>query len=85
MSTYKAGLVPEDPQALADFLRTEFQRLEQALNEPQDVARLRTLHVEPKKMVAGDLVIADGTDWNPGSGEGAYLRNAANTAWVFLG
>ena len=82
MSTYKAGLVPEDPQVLADFLRTEFQRLEQALNEPQDYALLRTLHAEPRKLIAGAVVIADGTDWNPGNGAGLYRRNEANSAWV---
>lgn len=83
MSTYKAGYVPEDPNALAEFLRREFQRLEQALNEPQNAARLRTLHVEPKKMEGGMLCIADGTDWNPnGQGAGLYRRNEANDAWV---
>lgn len=85
MSTYKAGLVPEDPQALADFLRTEFQRLEQALNEPQDFAALRVLYATPKRTFAGMVVYADGTTWNPGSGEGVYVRNAANAAWRYLG
>ena len=36
-------------------------------------------------MLPGMLVCVDGTDWDPGSGEGVYRRDKANAAWVFLG
>lgn len=39
----------------------------------------------PEKIRPLMLVYADGTNWNPGSGEGVYIRNLANSAWKFLG
>ena len=36
----------------------------------------------PDKPRTGDIRYADGTDWNPGSGEGIYFYNG--TAWVNL-
>lgn len=47
--------------------------------------QLQVLYAEPEKTFPGQLVYADGTTWNPGSGEGVYRRNAANAAWVHLG
>ena len=32
----------------------------------------------------GDIVYGDGTNFNPGDGEGVYFRNAAGN-WVKLG
>jgi hypothetical protein len=43
------------------------------------------LTVVPASPVAGMVVIADGVSWDPGSGEGMYRRNLANTLWVFVG
>jgi hypothetical protein len=43
------------------------------------------LTAEPASPAAGMVVLADGVSWDPGSGEGMYRRNAANTAWVFIG
>ena len=40
------------------------------------------LHVEPDKPRDGDLVYADGTDWDPGAGEGFY--GYENGVWVKL-
>lgn len=55
-------------------LNQELVRLEEALNSPFDVHQLRELHVEPTKPKDGMLARADGTNWNPGSGAGMYLR-----------
>ena len=41
------------------------------------------LHAEPSKPRGGLVVFADGTDWNPGSGQGFYAYYAS--AWHFLG
>jgi hypothetical protein len=38
----------------------------------------------PAKPRRGDIRYADGTQWNPGSGEGAYLFKSTGT-WAFLG
>ena len=35
------------------------------------------LHVAPPKVKVGMIRYADGTDWNPGSGEGAYVYTSA--------
>ena len=44
--------------------------------------RLVPLHVEPYRPRVGSLVYADGTDWDPGSGEGVYVYTGS--AWVAL-
>ena len=62
----------------------ELLALQRATTHAEDVI-LTYLHVAPRKVLPGMLVLADGTDWNPGSGEGAYRRNKANSAWIFLG
>lgn len=85
MSTYKAGFLPDNSAGLLLALREEFARLEKALNEPQDFDEYRVLHASPTRLRKGMEVLADGSDWNPGQGPGKYVRNEANTAWVFLG
>lgn len=40
-------------------------------------------NVEPSKPRRGLLVYADGTDWNPGSGEGLYRYDG--TTWNYIG
>lgn len=79
MRTYKRGYFA-DPG-----LAREFSSIEQAANRADPFTELQVLHVAPSKLRAGMIVYADGVDWNPGSGEGVYRRNAANSAWVFLG
>lgn len=48
-----------------------------------DNITLKVLHVEPGKPRDGQIILADGTDFNPGSGAGFYGRKAG--AWVLLG
>jgi hypothetical protein len=63
---------PSDPKALSAFLNGELQRIAQALNQRQDRLQLRELHAEPSKPRDGDVIYADGTDYDPGLGEGPY-------------
>ncbi len=42
-------------------------------------------HNEPDFLVDGLVVIADGTDWDPGSGQGLYRYQESTTAWVKIG
>ena len=42
---------------------------------------LDLVYEEPEKPQQGDIRYADGSTWNPGSGEGIYFRNSAG-AWV---
>ena len=75
------------PQALEvedleEFLQDELGQIEQALTEP-DGHRYTKLYVEPQRPRDGDVVYADGTEWDPGSGEGFYGYYGA--AWHKLG
>lgn len=76
------GTPPTDLEALALYLQEELSLLSQALTAV-DAIQLPVSHAEPEKPRDGLIVLADGTDWNPGSGAGFYGRSAG--AWVFLG
>jgi hypothetical protein len=47
-----------------------------------DITRLQEFHREPEKPQEGMMVLADGTDWNPGSGAGFYGYRGG--AWVLM-
>lgn len=65
-----------------DYLWKELQRI--AASFEFSLARnVEFLHVEPTKVREGMVVGADGTDWNPGSGQGVYCYY--NGAWNKLG
>ena len=74
---------PSDPAKLPEYLRNEFRRIQQVMLSDQKAVRLTVLHAQPDKYAEGDVVYADGTDWNPGSGKGVYRYSGS--AWVFLG
>lgn len=61
----------------------ELEDLSRALNEAQEFAFVQELHAEPIRLRAGMIVLADGTDWDPGSGAGVYAYYGA--AWHKLG
>lgn len=77
--TYKAN------ESASQELREESARLARALNEAQPEFVLHVLNATPKKTKPGMLVYADGTNWDPGSGEGVYRRDKTNSGWVFVG
>ena len=68
-----------EPHYDADWMRREFEKVEQAFRQLQ----LEELHVEPSKPREGMLVLADGSDWDPGSGQGVYAYY--NGVWNKLG
>lgn len=69
-------------EELTNYVQNELESIKRgfmgSLNNPLD-----ELHVEPGKVFTGLTVLADGTDWNPGSGQGVYTYYAA--AWHKLG
>lgn len=74
--------VPTDPTEMQRYLRNELNRVAAA------IAILAKGHVEfvnvaPTKPREGDIIGADGTNFNPGSGKGIYGYYSA--AWHFLG
>lgn len=77
---------PGNIQTLPDLLRY-VQDLER--RTALAVAGLATgqrdvLHAEPARPRPGLIVIADGTNWNPGGGHGVYFYNASGQ-WIQLG
>lgn len=81
--TYAPGPVPADPAALQRYLQDEFRKINVTFRNITDGHR-DVLYAEPAKPRAGQIVYADGTTWNPGSGEGYYRYSLAGT-WVSLG
>ncbi len=59
------------------------RKLDEAINALYDGDH-EILHREPDDLRPGRVVYVDGTDFDPGSGEGLYRRTLANT-WVFVG
>lgn len=85
-STYRPDTASREftPQQ-QDWLRRSFSEIKRAWEDAKPSERFQTLHAAPAKTFGGMVVNADGTDWDPGSGAGLYLRDEANTEWVFLG
>jgi hypothetical protein len=67
-----------DPQAKA-----EFEALAQASARSRPSIQLQTLHTAPARVGDGLCVLADGTNWDPGSGAGIYGYYGG--AWHKLG
>lgn len=60
-----------------------FKRAEQEFNFGRAAYFLDELHEEPRKLISGMTVLADGTDWDPGAGQGVYTYYGG--AWHKLG
>ena len=69
----------------ARYLREMQASLSQEFVRPVDFIALAYRYVAPTNTFAGQIIAADGTSFNPGAGVGIYQRNAANTAWRFVG
>lgn len=67
-----------DPKWLYD----EFRKVEEG-QEVAEELKLKEWRQEPPKPRLGMIVLADGSDWNPGAGQGAYIYYAG--AWNKLG
>jgi hypothetical protein len=83
-TTYRPSTPPSDftlPQR--QWLERELQAIKRAWEAEKPSERLQELHAEPSKLFEGLIVLADGTDWDPGSGVGVYVYIGG--AWDFLG
>lgn len=80
---YRPSQLPSDlsPESLARWVVGELEQVAREQTELNEL-ELRPIHAEPKKPREGMLVYADGTDWDPGSGRGVYVRGPA--AWEKL-
>lgn len=72
-----------DGQALAAYLEDELQRLASSIVDDVQAVEIRPAHTVPLRPREGTLVYADGTDWNPGKGEGTYTYGS-DAAWHLL-
>ena len=75
------------PEELPAYLFEELTKLSLALEKQRISLFLDELHVEPARKINNMIVLADGTDWDPGSGKGVYRWDAdvSPAAWVFVG
>ena len=80
---YEPGPLPLDNEDLGIYVVTELKRLANTILN-QAYFRLERTHVAPKRPRGGDIRYADGSDWNPGSGEGIYFFKESTSAWVQL-
>lgn len=77
---------PETPNANVDqltYLLSELERIGDALQLIEDGRAFPVRYAAPKRPRQGALYYADGTVWNPGSGQGLYRYNGV--AFVFVG
>lgn len=72
----------ESLEDLKAYIAEELRSIESALEEV-DTVRLIELHVAPERPREGMVVLADGTDWDPGSGAGFYGYRGGS--WNLLG
>lgn len=71
-----------DPEDIVQWVLDAISEIELSLNNYAFI-QLKELNVVPDKPRDGLVIFADGTNFNPGSGRGAYLYS--NGAWRFLG
>ena len=79
---YTKAPVPSTPEELSSYLQAELNKLSIAINNIAD-GHFDTSNVAITKPRAGDVRYADGSNWNPGSGEGLYIYLSTG-AWSKL-
>lgn len=80
---YQPPQVPADTTQLPAFLDRALRALAQYINGSTPVLWVSVSHAPPAKVFEGLIVLADGANWNPGSGSGFYGYRSG--AWQFLG
>ena len=73
--------LPQDPKEAVAHLHERIRDLNEIVLDLVNSFFYKT-HVEPIRPRDGMIRRADGTDWNPGDGEGLYMRIAGS--WVKL-
>ena len=79
---YTPAPAPIRQEDIPQYLRGELEKIARAFSGVENI-QLVELNVAPDKPRNGMIVLADGTNFNPGSGAGMYGRIAG--AWVKLG
>lgn len=76
---YVPNPVPANTEDLPRYIFEEFIKLQGALQE-NPTTFIEVKNVAPSRVKQGDIAYADGTNWNPGQGEGLYLYDGTN--WI---
>jgi hypothetical protein len=81
-------LTGTDVATLRQELQTALQDIAREQAQQNEYYALKPLYAEPKRIIEGMAVVADGTVWNPGSGAGEYIYlngswrpNTSETGW----
>jgi hypothetical protein len=75
-------IAPDDTDSMPRYLDETFENIRAVVELLRD-GHLDVSYAAPDKPSQGNIRYADGTSWNPGSGEGIYFYNAAG-AWTKL-
>lgn len=75
---YSPAAVPTDPSQIPRYLQDEILKIQAAIQALAD-GHIDMTYAAPAKPREGDLRLADGTTWNPGSGKGIYAYY--NSTW----
>jgi len=85
--SYSPSIIPGDisnTDVLRRYLREEFERVAAIITQLA-AGHFDVSYAAPPKPRDGDVRLADGTTWNPGSGRGFYWYDAPGATWKFLG
>ncbi|AGF91089.1 hypothetical protein SXHG_00067 [Synechococcus phage MRHenn-2013a] len=80
---YQHSIPPEDYRQLLEYVERELASVSASIDSLANGDR-DVLYQAPIRVFPGMIVYADGTSWDPGSGEGLYRYSLAG-AWVFIG
>lgn len=67
---------------LRNWISNELVRVSNAFTTSSQTTTLLVLTAAPAKPQIGQIVFADGTNWNPGSGRGLYYYDSGG--WVHI-
>lgn len=67
---------------LKTFVSNELVRIANTFTTESQKLNIPVVHTAPSKPRVGDVVFADGTNFNPGSGRGLYLYDSGWTKIV---
>ena len=82
MSYIPSSTTANTTDSLRAWLLQELNRIANGFTVASQTITLPVLTVEPTKKQTGQIVFADGTSWNPGSGRGLYYYDT--NAWTFI-
>jgi hypothetical protein len=81
MSYIPSSTAADTAVGLRSWLVQELNRIANGFTVAGQTTTLPVLTVEPAKPETGQVVLADGTAWNPGSGRGLYYYDAG---WQYI-